>query len=1503
MSLHTQIRNFISDAFINWETDYVLLGGDNEIIPARFLYFSPIISTEVTSCPSDLYYSCIHGPFNYTDDEFWGKSNDGTDGGPVDLTPNVYVGRACVSNPREVRNFVSKTLTYEKTKDNDPYLRKILLVGEYMDQEDWWGEDRKDQVVGECDYGYYTKGIPDNGLYTIDRLYDSDPDFWDGQFPWDDENDGWKKSDIKYRINDGEYILNNCGHGDTNTAMKLKSVDTLTLYNDKLFFLYSHSCFPGAFDNVFLNSWNKLSLWGDCFAEYLNVKTLHGAFAVIMNSRFGISSGSDLEIDIALEPSQLYDRQFFDAIYNEGITELGKANSDSKYDNWVYINDTSDPLNRNVCYELNLFGDPQLSLKLPVENNPPNMPNTLEGFEDPPLKSHWNYITSTTDPESDSVYYNWEWDNQQNSIWYGPYDSGQMVTKDHTWLGSGSHCVRVRAKDQFGAIGEWSGYLNSIVSFDCDMVINSNPIVVYHEAYFFGQAEGAEQWVWDFGQGRGKQYQSNATQVYNTPGEYIVNLTVTNDLNVTSNITRTIKVVLLKSNFTCSSIYSEPHEKISFNDTSDGYYTIGNWSWDFGDGHKSYTRNTSYEYTKDGMYQVSLTVRDASYTGNTSLKTIYIDTTPPEITMVSTNPQIVGYGSNVSIIAYITDNVSGIKTAQVNITDPDNVTGYFSMNYSSNNTYEYTFNGTWDLSDYEYTIWAVDNANNSNSSTGHSFSVSRYFGYNLIGSMNQSILDTITGSIFTVHEKGVADNITVYIDPGNATSDSHYQCLIYRHNDSTLVGTTEEKNVSSGNGWKTFSFSSPKPLLCNGTEYVINCWGDNQSIKMYYDNGFGTEQGHYFEGVYNYTPDPISFSHEDRRYSIYCNYTEDYSPPIISNISATPHTVGFGFNVTISANVTDAVSGVYVVNVNITNPGHTIGNYTMINTTGNTFQYIFNNTWQTGQYNYTIWAMDNSNNYNTSTGYHFHVSATATISIATLKDSYSGSQYINITDPPNPPENLTLVGRGLTWNIFYNASSGQNILEAYQGPVNYQEDNGTWTPISNTISQLTSNHPAYVNGYRTGNDQGLYGVYFKSNAQNEWPVAFTYNRSEDPTIHVIRSKLVGVGYVDPQSNWAYQYLQNVQSSQGQTNGNSITYSGVFTGTNVTWSYGNTGLKDEITMSNTTKTVLQNHPPSQYGLNDASSYLVFITKLDYQNLNLYNNSGLLDGNVTISDTGIYFKDVLGQFKCALPLGEAYELNNDSSRQKLTYRIVHLNGNTYLLSGLRLSRLNTMTFPVVIDPTLTVYSTSNDGYIYKSGSTYSTVQGASTGTINGPGTYITIGQWKTGLPATYYIYRGFVFFNTSALPSNAYLDNATLSLYKKDDYSTTDFDITIQNGQPTYPHNPMQTGDYAKGHYSGNGGTLNTGSFTSGYNAIRLNNLNWINKTGITKLCLRSSRDISGTTPTGSEYINVYSYEYAGIGCQPKLVINYRNQSKIKNTGSTDIKGYLSNSGSILQFLAG
>jgi hypothetical protein len=769
-------------------------------------------------------------------------------------------------------------------------------------------------------------------------------------------------------------------------------------------------------------------------------------------------------------------------------------------------------------------------------------------------------------------------------------------------------------------------------------------------------------------------------------------------------------------------------------------------------------------------------------------------------------------------------------------------------------------------------------------------------GYPKAGGSYKNVHDNISGSIFTANEDGRANNITAYINQG-LNNPGPYKCMLYRANDSTLIGTTTENWVSLpqypvfSSWWAVFNFTGTKPRLVKGVQYVITCWGDNAYSRLYYNQSGDQTTGAYESHAYGTPPDPASFTPEPRYYSIYCSYTPIL--PEIVNVSHAPDTVGFGYNVTINTNVTDDMSGVNYVRVHITPPGGGLSaNYTMTHISGNLYRYVYTNTWRLGQYNYTIWAVNNNGYANSSTGHHFHASVQAQISIATLKDSYTGNQYINITDPPNPPENYTLVGRGLDWDTYYDAVTGQNILEASAGPINYQNETGEWTPINCTLQQLLSTHPAYAYGYRAGNDHGLYHIYFKPNAQSDWPVAFAYNKSTDPTTHVIRSKLVGVGYVDPQSNWAYQYLQNVQSSQGQFSDNKAIYENVFPGTDVTWSYRNTEMKEEIIMDNTTKALLQSHPPSMYGLHNGSSYLVFITKLDYQSLNLYNTSGMLTGNITISDNGIDFKDALGQFKCALPLGEAYELNNESVRQKLTYRIVHLNGNTYLLSGLKVSDVNAMSFPVVIDPTITVYSTSNDGYLSNHSASYNTAWTALTGTISSTGNSLSIGQIAPGLQPQYYIYRGFVFFNTSRLPANAYIDNATLSLYKSGDFSTTDFKITVQNGQPTYPHSPMQTGDYSKTHYSGNGGALNTSGFVNGYNTIYLNSngRSWMNRTGLTKLCLRSSRDINGNTPTSNEYVTVYANEQ-GMGYQPKLVITYRNQSKIKNTGSTNFKGYL------------
>jgi hypothetical protein len=674
--------------------------------------------------------------------------------------------------------------------------------------------------------------------------------------------------------------------------------------------------------------------------------------------------------------------------------------------------------------------------------------------------------------------------------------------------------------------------------------------------------------------------------------------------------------------------------------------------------------------------------------------------------------------------------------------------------------------------------------------------------------------------------------------------------------------------------------------VSSGRHMINWTWSFNDGNVSYTRN---TTHSYDSLGVYNVTLTVKDNRSENAVSHKFITIDYDYDPPQILYVTHSPDVVGMGCNVTIAAIVADNSSGVNHVDVNITYPDNTIEAYAMTHVINDTYGFIFNNTWQNGVYKYGIWTVDNANNTNSLNGFNFTVSSNATISISTLKDSYSTNQYINITDPPNPPQNLTVVDRGLTWNTYYNASTGCNILETYPGPVNYQAENGSWAPINDSLVMLSSNHPAYPYGYRMGNDRGSFGVYFKPDLSGAWPVAFTYNRSDNPMMYVVRSKLMGVGYVDPADNWLFQSLQNTQSSQAQTTGNTVTYPGVFTGTDVAWSYRGTELKEAITLSNTTKTLLQNHPPSSYGLHDASSYLVFVTKVDCQNLNVWNDSGMLSGNVTITEKGVEFRDALGQFRCALPLDDAYQVNDASVRQPLTLRIVHLNGETYVLSGLKVSDAVRMTFPIMIDPTLTVTSLSNDGFIWKSDRTYNTAWTYTSGTVDSTSTYLSIGQKLSS--SVYYIYRGFVLFDTSSLPSNAYLDSAVLSLYKKDDFSTTDFLLTIQNGQPVCPHNPLQTTDYNKVLYSGNGGSLSTANFVNGRNNITLSNLAWINRIGLTKLCLRSSRDINGTAPTGNEYVNVYSTNAPLQSEVPKLIITYRNQSKIKNTGSTAVKGYL------------
>ena len=169
-------------------------------------------------------------------------------------------------------------------------------------------------------------------------------------------------------------------------------------------------------------------------------------------------------------------------------------------------------------------------------------------------------------------------------------------------------------------------------------------------------------------------------------------------------------------------------------------------------------------------------------------------------------------------------------------------------------------------------------------------------------------------------------------------------------------------------------------------------------------------------------------------------------------------------------------------------------------------------------------------------------------------------------------------------------------------------------------------------------------------------------------------------------------------------------------------------------------------------------------------------------------------------------------------------------------------------------------------------YSGAQSASTGTVIDNATSVGVGQDLIG--SNYLITRGALFFNTSAIPAGAVISSATLQLYNQGYNINSNFNLTVMNGQPTYPHNPLVGTDYQLSLYSGNGGTFNTASWGTGYNTLTLNStgISWINKGGTTALFIASSQDISATAPTGYNALSFYGYAQ-GVGYQPVLNLTY------------------------------
>jgi len=315
--LQERIRNFIKEAYSKWGTQWVLLGGDTDIIPDRKVEWNWFESCDI---PTDLYYSDLDREWNGDGDAYFGEANDN-----VDLTPDLFVGRAPVETSSEVAVFVNKILTYEKNP-NPTYITDQGAL--FMAVQGWSGASCKQDISNNL--------IP--GHISVWKLYDN----LTGDHKLNSNN-------ALYRMNMGYHFINHVDHSSVNmmgtdiwgspSGGNIGSSHMDSLTNDGNFsILWTMGCSPNAFDH-------------DSISEHFILSPGGGGVAFLGNTREGLT------------PQTEQDKRFFrfifdDAFFDYSLHHIGMAFA-STQGGWI----------GNVySYLMNLLGDPEM----PVWTNAPS---------------------------------------------------------------------------------------------------------------------------------------------------------------------------------------------------------------------------------------------------------------------------------------------------------------------------------------------------------------------------------------------------------------------------------------------------------------------------------------------------------------------------------------------------------------------------------------------------------------------------------------------------------------------------------------------------------------------------------------------------------------------------------------------------------------------------------------------------------------------------------------------------------------------------------------------------------------------------------------------------------------------------------------------------------------------------------------------------------------------------------------------------------------------------
>jgi len=187
------------------------------------------------------------------------------------------------------------------------------------------------------------------------------------------------------------------------------------------------------------------------------------------------------------------------------------------------------------------------------QSNPPETPVKPSGPTFVEKGVEYIFMSSTYDINGEQIRYRFNWGDGNYSNWSDFMSSNTSVSMSHHWSAISNYSIRVMAQDENGSNSSWSPVLNVTVSqaesgeippvADVNVPSNAsaNQIIVFNASGSYDIDGIIISYQWDFGDGTTGSGVSTE-HVYENPGEYAVNLVITDNNGNTYSKTMTVNI-------------------------------------------------------------------------------------------------------------------------------------------------------------------------------------------------------------------------------------------------------------------------------------------------------------------------------------------------------------------------------------------------------------------------------------------------------------------------------------------------------------------------------------------------------------------------------------------------------------------------------------------------------------------------------------------------------------------------------------------------------------------------------------------------------------------------------------------------------------------------------------------------------------------------------------------------------------------------------------------------